>query len=55
MPHIRAFDHVGITVADLERATAFFVALGCEVLGPTFVEGDFIDTVTGIPDGKARS
>jgi catechol 2,3-dioxygenase-like lactoylglutathione lyase family enzyme len=22
------FDHVGITVAELERATAFFVALG---------------------------
>jgi catechol 2,3-dioxygenase-like lactoylglutathione lyase family enzyme len=23
MPHVRRFDHVGITVADLDRATAF--------------------------------
>ena len=54
MPHIKRFDHVGITVADLEPATAFFVALGCEVLGRTVVEGDFIDIVTGIPNAKSE-
>ena len=27
MSHIRRFDHVGITVADLETVTDFFVAL----------------------------
>jgi len=27
---IRRFDHVGITVADLDTVTAFFVGLGLE-------------------------
>jgi hypothetical protein len=30
--------------------TAFFADLGLEVEGRTFVEGEFIDTVIGIPD-----
>jgi catechol 2,3-dioxygenase-like lactoylglutathione lyase family enzyme len=51
---IRRFDHVGITVADLEKVTAFFVGLGLEVEGRTFVEGEFIDTVTGIPDSRTE-
>jgi catechol 2,3-dioxygenase-like lactoylglutathione lyase family enzyme len=46
---LRAFDHVGVTVADLDAALAFFVRLGLEVEGRTFVEGEFIDTVCGIP------
>jgi catechol 2,3-dioxygenase-like lactoylglutathione lyase family enzyme len=54
MSHIRRFDHVGITVLDLDAAVAFFVALGLEIEGRTFVEGDFIDTVTGIPDSKTE-
>jgi catechol 2,3-dioxygenase-like lactoylglutathione lyase family enzyme len=54
MAGIRRFDHIGITVADLERATAFFVGLGCEVEGSTFVEGAFIDTVTAIPDSRSE-
>ncbi len=54
MPHIKQFDHVGITVADLDTATAFFVDLGLEVEGRTFVEGEFIDTVTGIPDSRSE-
>jgi catechol 2,3-dioxygenase-like lactoylglutathione lyase family enzyme len=51
---IRHFDHVGITVADLETATEFFVRLGMEIQGSATVEGDFIDTVTGIPDSATR-
>jgi catechol 2,3-dioxygenase-like lactoylglutathione lyase family enzyme len=39
MSHVRRFDHVGLTVADLDVVTAFFVALGLEVEGRTFVEG----------------
>ena len=35
MSHIRRFDHVGITVADLDAVTAFFVGLGLEVEGRT--------------------
>jgi catechol 2,3-dioxygenase-like lactoylglutathione lyase family enzyme len=54
MSHIRRFDHVGITVADLDTATAFFVGLGLEVEGRTFVEGEFVDTVTGIPGVRSH-
>jgi catechol 2,3-dioxygenase-like lactoylglutathione lyase family enzyme len=54
MGEIRAFDHVGITVADLDTAAAFFVGLGLEVEGRTFVEGEFIDTVCGIPDSRTE-
>src|SRR6266480_3980737 len=54
MSHVRRFDHVGLTVADLDVVTAFFVALGLEVEGRTFVEGEFIDTVCGIPDSRTE-
>jgi catechol 2,3-dioxygenase-like lactoylglutathione lyase family enzyme len=54
-PRIRAFDHVGITVADLPRATEFFVRLGLESHGaPVTVEGEFLDTVIGIPGARTR-
>jgi catechol 2,3-dioxygenase-like lactoylglutathione lyase family enzyme len=52
--HIQRFDHVGITVADLDAVTAFFVKLGLEVEGRTFVEGEFLDTVCGIPDSRTE-
>src|SRR5207342_2713282 len=54
MSHVRRFDHIGLTVADLDVVTAFFVALGLEVEGRTFVEGEFIDTVCGIPDSRTE-
>jgi catechol 2,3-dioxygenase-like lactoylglutathione lyase family enzyme len=47
-------DHVGITVADLDRAIAFFEGLGLELDGRTFVEGEFLETVTGIPDSRTE-
>jgi catechol 2,3-dioxygenase-like lactoylglutathione lyase family enzyme len=49
MSPIRRFDHVGITVRDLDRVTDFFVGLGFETEGRTFLEGDFLDAVVGIP------
>jgi catechol 2,3-dioxygenase-like lactoylglutathione lyase family enzyme len=54
MARIRRFDHVGITVADLDTVTAFFVGLGLEVEGRMFVEGEFVDTVIGIPDSRSE-
>jgi catechol 2,3-dioxygenase-like lactoylglutathione lyase family enzyme len=54
MSHVRRFDHVGITVADLNLVTAFFVGLGFEVEGGAFVEGEFLDTVCGIPDSRTE-
>jgi hypothetical protein len=41
MAQIRRFDHVGVTVADLDTVTAFFVGLGLEVEGQAFLEGEF--------------
>jgi catechol 2,3-dioxygenase-like lactoylglutathione lyase family enzyme len=54
MSRIRRFDHVGITVADLDVVSAFFVELGFEVEGRTFLEGEFLDTVIGIPDFRTE-
>jgi catechol 2,3-dioxygenase-like lactoylglutathione lyase family enzyme len=54
MSHIQRFDHVGITVADLDAAIAFFVGLGLELEGRMFMEGEFVDTVIGIPDSRSE-
>jgi catechol 2,3-dioxygenase-like lactoylglutathione lyase family enzyme len=54
LPSIRRFDHVGITVADLDTVSAFFVELGLEIEGRTFLEGEFLDTVIGIPDSRTE-
>lgn len=51
---IRRFDHIGITVADLDKVTAFFVGLGLEVEGRMFVDGEFVDTVIGIPNSRSE-
>jgi len=45
---------VGITVADLDAVTAFFVGLGLEVENRMFVEGEFLDTVIGIAQRGLR-
>ena len=54
MAQVRRFDHVGITVADLDAVTAFFVGLGLEVEGRMFIEGEFVDTVIGIPGSRSE-
>jgi len=54
MSQIRQFDHVGITVADLDLVTGFFVKLGLEVEGRMFMEGEFLDTVSGIPSARTE-
>ena len=41
-------------MADLEAASAFFVELGLVIEGRTFVEGEFLDTVSGIPDARTE-
>ena len=54
MARITRFDHVGVTVRDLDRVVAFFVGLGLEIEGRAFVEGEFIDTVIAIPDSRTE-
>jgi catechol 2,3-dioxygenase-like lactoylglutathione lyase family enzyme len=53
MPPLR-FDHVGITVQDLDAVTAFFVGLGLEVEGRMVMEGEFVDTVIGLPESRSE-
>jgi catechol 2,3-dioxygenase-like lactoylglutathione lyase family enzyme len=54
MTKLKQFDHIGITVADLDAASEFFVGLGLEIEGRTFLEGEFLDTVCGIPDSRTE-
>ena len=54
MSGITRFDHVGITVAQLDVATAFFVGLGFEIEGRMVMEGEFVDAVIGIPDSRSE-
>jgi catechol 2,3-dioxygenase-like lactoylglutathione lyase family enzyme len=54
MSPVRRFDHVGITVADLDAVTGFFVGLGFETEGRTVLEGEFLDTVIGIPNSRTE-
>lgn len=49
MAHIQRFDHVGITVSDLDEAVRFFVGLGLEVEGTGSVQGEFVEAVCGLP------
>ena len=53
MSQIR-FDHVGITVTDLDRAIAFFLGLGLEVEGRMCMQGEFVDTVIGIASSQSE-
>ncbi len=54
MALIQRMDHVGITVRDLDTAVTFFLGLGLELDGRTFIEGEFLETVTGIPDARTE-
>ncbi len=54
MSPIQYFDHVGITVRDLDTVTAFFGGLGFETEDRTVLEGEFLDTVIGIPNARTE-
>ena len=54
MSAIRHFDHVGITVRDLDTVTEFCVGLGFEAEGRAVLEGEFLDTVIGIPNSRTE-
>lgn len=47
-------DHVGINVEDLDRAKAFFLDLGLEVLGEMDMAGELVERVIGMRDVKDR-
>ena len=54
MAHVHRVDHIGVTFANLDSVTAFFVGLGLEVEGTGSVEGEFVETVCGIPGAQCE-
>lgn len=54
VPGVQRFDHVGITVADMDAAIAFFTELGLELEGRMSMAGEFVDTVIGIADSRSE-
>jgi hypothetical protein len=55
MSHARRFDHTSALPSPTSTLTAFIVGLGPEAEGPIFVEGEFLDTVSGSPTPAPRS
>jgi catechol 2,3-dioxygenase-like lactoylglutathione lyase family enzyme len=63
---VQRMEHVGVVVDDLAAASAFFVALGLELVNEMSVEGDPVDRIVGLegvrsdlaflqtPDGNGR-
>src|SRR4051794_16108894 len=47
---VKRMDNVGIVVADLDGAIAFFVELGLELEGRATIEGEWAGRVTGLGD-----
>ena len=50
---VQRLEHIGIVVADLAAATAFFTALGLELEGQASVEGDLVDRINGLKGVRA--
>jgi catechol 2,3-dioxygenase-like lactoylglutathione lyase family enzyme len=48
------FDHVGITVDDIDKVADFFISLGFETEGRSPMEGEFLDTVVGMSDAQTE-
>lgn len=55
MPRIIRFDHIGVTVSDLDLVTEFFTSLGLEIEGrANGLEGEFLETVCAVPDSRTN-
>ena len=51
---VKRMDNVGIVVEDLEAAIEFFTELGLELEGRAPIEGEWADSVTGLPDMRVE-
>jgi catechol 2,3-dioxygenase-like lactoylglutathione lyase family enzyme len=50
---VRGVDHLGLTVADMERSLAFWTGLlGCAVRGRGTVEWEHLDRLVGMPSTR---
>jgi catechol 2,3-dioxygenase-like lactoylglutathione lyase family enzyme len=50
---VRRMEHVGVVVADLASAVAYFIELGLELEGEAPVEGGWVDRVVGLDGVRA--
>lgn len=51
---VQRIDNTAIVFEDLDAAVAFFTALGLEMEGRQFVEGQFVDDCVGIPNVRSE-
>ncbi len=51
---IRKLDHINIVVSDLEAAVRFFLLFGFESTEPAELSGEWISSIVGLPEVKAR-
>ena len=51
---LKKINHVNIVVSNLDEAKAFFIQLGFEVGDESELSGEWISSIVGLPDVKAR-
>lgn len=51
---VKRMDNIGVVVADIDAAIAFFVELGLELEGRTVVEDEWADRIVGLRDQRVR-
>lgn len=51
---LKKIDHVNVVVSNLEETKSFFIQLGFEVGDESELSGEWISSIVGLPDVKAR-
>ena len=51
---VKRMDNVGIVVADLDAAIAFFIELGLSLEGRALIDGEWAGRVTGVRDQRVE-
>ena len=51
---LKKINHVNIVVSNIEETKAFFIQLGFEVGDESELSGEWISSIVGLPDVKAR-
>ena len=51
---LKKINHVNIVVSELDETKAFFIQLGFEVGDESELSGEWISSIVGLPDVKAR-
>ena len=51
---INGIHHFALTVADIDRAVAFYSGFGFELVADREVAGDYVEEITGVPGAHVR-